>query len=275
MAKTKTTEIPVVKKPYRTLPVNGMNDLVTMGEMIARTKLFGTINPAEGYLLATISYQTDTPINELSQIYNMVHGRLTKKPDAMLADLLLLGGDYKILERTKDSAKIEFTCGDRSYISEVDFEKLKHEPVIYDGKEGDIAKLINAGQFNKLSIKPKYSTERARMQMIWARCVSDGVRVVCPGACKGIYTPEEASDFDEETTAPCAPPAPLHSFNPPEVTPSVSPVEICPIGQFEGKKWEELETDILVMVEDLNDPAITAEMKQHVRDILAARKGSN
>lgn len=272
MAKTKTTEMPVIKKAFRTLPVNSMNDLVVMGEMIARTKLFGSINPADGYLLATISYQTDTPINELAQIYNMVHGRLAKKPDAILADLLLLGGDYKILERSKDRAKIEFTCGDRSYISDVDFEKLKSEPVIYDGKESDIVKLINAGQFNKLSVKPKYSTERSRMQMIWARCVSDGVRVVCPGACKGIYTPEETSDFAEETA-----PAQVQTkpWDMPISEPTHAPCEICPIGQFEGKKWEELETDILVMVEDLNDPAITAEMKQLVRNILDERKAAS
>ena len=46
-------------------------------------------------------------------------------------------------------------------------------------------------------LKDNWSTPRRRMQMMWARAVSDGVRTVCPLATRGHYTPEEAVDFDE------------------------------------------------------------------------------
>jgi hypothetical protein len=275
MAKEKSTEMSGVKKTYRPLPITSMNDIVLIGDLLSKTKIMGEINPAEGFIIAAICYQHDIAYDDFAETYNVMHGRLSKKADAILADLKALGGSYQIIERTAAMAKAVFSYNGQSRESTVKFEDLKSEPFIYNGKESDVAKLINAGQFNKLIIKSKYSTDRSRMQMLWARCISDGVRVICPAACKGIYTPEETSDFDEETGAMSYSLASLNPFNPPEVTPSVSPVEICPIGQFEGKKWEELETDILVMVEDLNDPAITTEMKQHVRDILAARKGSN
>jgi hypothetical protein len=276
MAKDKPTEMSGVKKTYRPLPISSMNDIVLIGDLLSKTKIMGEINPAEGFIIAAICYQHDIAYDDFAETYNVMHGRLSKKADAILVDLKALGGSYQIIERTAAMAKAVFSYNGQSRESTVKFEDLKSEPFIYNGKESDVAKLINAGQSNKLIIKSKYSTDRSRMQMLWARCISDGVRVVCPAACKGIYTPEETSDFDEETGAPCVSLASLNPFNPPEVTtPSASPVEICPIGQFEGKKWEDLETDILVMVEDLNDPAITAEMKQHVRDILAARKGIN
>jgi hypothetical protein len=275
MAKDKPTEMSGVKKTYRPLPITSMNDIALIGDLLSKTKIMGEINPAEGFIIAAICYQHDIAYDDFAETYNVMHGRLSKKADAILVDLKALGGSYEIIERTAVMAKAVFSYNGQSRESTVKFEDLKSEPFIYNGKESDVAKLINAGQFNKLIMKSKYSTDRARMQMLWARCISDGVRVVCPAACKGIYTPEETSDFDEETGVPSYSLASINPFNPPEVTPSVSPVEICPIGQFEGKKWEELETDILVMVEDLIDPAITAEMKQHVRDILAARKGSN
>ena len=50
------------------------------------------------------------------------------------------------------------------------------------------------------------------MQMMWARCISDGIRAVCPAATAGQYTVEETQDFDE-AAAPVQkqdePPAPM------------------------------------------------------------------
>lgn len=257
------------------LPINSMQDLVVAGDLLAKTKIMGDINPADGFVIASICYQHGISYADFAETYNFMHGRLSKKADAILTDLCTLGGSYEILERTGDVAKAKFVFAENTKIFEVKFDLLKKEPYIYTGKESDVLKLIAANQTDKLVLKAKYATERSRMQMLWARCVSDGVRAVCPAACKGIYTPEEVSDFEDETTPTQTAIPSWANANAPTPSPNQSPCEVCPIGQFEGKKWQELETDILVMVEDLNDPAITAEMKQHVRDILAARKGSN
>ena len=43
--------------------------------------------------------------------------------------------------------------------------------------------------------KDNWATPRSRMQMLWARVVSDGVRTMAPEICSGIYTPEETADI--------------------------------------------------------------------------------
>lgn len=279
MAKSKTTEVSQpTKRAVRPLPITSMQDLVIAGELISKTKIIGDLNPADGFVIASICYQHDVPYDEFAATYNFMHGRLTKKADAILADLCALGGTYELLERTSEVARAKFSYAGNTREFEVTFEALRNEPFIYAGKEQQILPLLQAKQFNKLSIKVKYATERARMQMLWARCVSDGVRAVCPAACKGIYTPEEVDDFGDDPIPPIGVTVPMPQapgFNPPaSVAPQSSPVEICPIGQFAGQKWDELETSILEMVGDLQDPAITNEMKQYVSQILAERKES-
>lgn len=279
MAKiTKSTEMPqLAKKTVRSLPISSMNDLVIAGDLLSKSKILGELNPADGFVIACICFQHDVPYDEFAATYNFMHGRLTKKADAMLADLCALGGTYELIERSSTLAKAKFQWNGNTKVFELTFENLKNEPFIYAGKEADVLKFILAKQTDKLSLKAKYATERARMQMLWARCVSDGVRAVCPPACKGIYTPEEVDDFGDDPIPPIGVPVDIpkvSGFASAPAPSQSSPVEICPIGQFAGMKWCDLETDILVMVEDLNDPAITAEMKQLVRNILDERKAA-
>ena len=139
--------------------------------------------------------------------------------------------------------------------------------------------MLQRGQ--KPPLKAKYSTPRARMQMLWARCVSDGVRVVAPECVQGIYTPEETSDFVE---VPCTPTrgaatsnaAPAPSCPPAMVQGAASPsplsVEVCPCGSLMGKRWDSLDTPVLQQALAGTNPLITTEMKDYIRTVLADRE---
>lgn len=267
-----------MKTVHKGLPINGMADLVTVGQLLSQTKMFGTINPADGFIIASICYQYDLTYDEFAETYNVMHGRLSKKTDAILCDLYTLGGKHKPIERTSAVAKAEFTFGGNTYTSEVKFDDLKKEPFIYSGKEEDILRKIAAGQFNQLQIKGKYQTERSRMQMLWARCVSDGVRVICPAACKGIYTPEETSDFADEATVvaqplvavPSSPEAPS-PFVPPAAAGDAASVEICPCGALKGKRWDSLDVSVLGQALDVEHPLFTKEMKDYIYSIITKK----
>lgn len=256
-----------------------MNDLVVAGDLLAKTKIFGDITPADGFVIASICYQNDITYDEFAETYNVMHGRLSKKTDAMLTDLYVYGGSHRVIERSATVAKAEFEFGENKYLSVVDFDALKNEPLIYEGREKDIIAKIQNGQYAALVIKAKYQTERARMQMMWARCVSDGVRVVCPAACKGIYTPEETSDFTESethgtiTSAPASQSAASSTAIPLAVPSGAVSVEECPVGTLKGQRWDSLPLDTLRQALDVEHPLFTDEMKNYIRGIIATKEG--
>jgi len=76
------------------------------------------------------------------------------------------------------------------------WESAKQEPFVYDLKEAEAVKQLAAGRTPQL--KPKYSTPRARMQMLWARVVTDAITACCPQAASGCQAPEIVDDYDDE-----------------------------------------------------------------------------
>ena len=105
--------------------------------------------------------------------------------------------------------------------------------VVYEGKEGDIvAKLLN-GKTQGLRIKAKYATPRSRMQMLWARLISDSIRIVAPEIITGVYVPEEVDDFAAPVRAQKPDPVvtvDVKAFKPTAPTPVSAPVPQAPVG---------------------------------------------
>ena len=69
------------------LPIQGMNDLVAMGELFSTSKMFGNINPAQGFVIACHLHQSGMQSLEFIERYHVMHGRITMRADAMLAGL--------------------------------------------------------------------------------------------------------------------------------------------------------------------------------------------
>jgi hypothetical protein len=133
--------------------------------------------------------------------YHVVGDKLTMKADAMLAGLKERGFEYEIVSRTGELAKIEIKKSRAKAVTfELSWESAQKETFPYAGKPEEVIKLLASG--GKPKIKDKYATPHSRMQMLWARVVSDAVRAVCPEVNYGTYTPEEMGDVIDGEVIP-------------------------------------------------------------------------
>ena len=255
-----------------TLPVNSVQDLQTLGTVLAQSNLFGKRNPAEGLAIVAMCQQKRISWLDFMQNFHMIQGVVSKKTDAIIADFHRAGGTHRVLSRTADKAECYFKMGDTDYTSTITWQDCLAEPFVYAGKENDVLAMLQRGQ--KPPLKAKYSTPRARMQMLWARCVSDGVRVVAPECVQGIYTPEETSDFVEVSATPAPPHSTPSTMAQGVASPSplsASP-DICPCGPLMGTPWADMETKMLQLALSTPNPEITTEMQDRIRAILAERE---
>lgn len=168
-----------------------INDPITaatkIGEWLAKSGMFGCKSVEQGQVLALACMaEQKNPIQILRE-YHMIDGKLSMRADAMLAGLRQRGGSYKVLNRTADKAAIEVEVDGNKQAFSFTWDDAKHEPFVFqkDGK----------------SLKTNWATPRARMQMLWARVVSDAVRTMMPEVVAGTYTPEEIQDFPDARKA--------------------------------------------------------------------------
>ncbi len=163
------------------------------GQSIALSKIFNCENVAQGEVFAMECLARREPPLSLAERYHVIFGKLSMKADAMLSGLHEQGGKHKQISRTAELATIELTFGGETQVYSLSWADAQQEPFVYEGKDSDVIKALEAGQ--KPVVKTKYRTPRARMQMLWARVVSDGVRAMCPQVNCGRYTPEEIDDI--------------------------------------------------------------------------------
>lgn len=168
-----------------------------LGEAISQSGLFNLTNPKQGVIFAWECLVRRQPPLMLKETYHIIQGSLSMRAEKMLSNFLEAGGKHRQLSRTGDLASIELTMGAEKQVFSLSWDEAKGEPFVYSGKEKEVVPLILAGKFDKLKVKDKYATPRARSQMMWARVVSDGVRAMLPTAICGCYTPEEIGDFND------------------------------------------------------------------------------
>lgn len=277
---------------------NSMQALEQFGQYIFQSNMFGARNPAEGFVIGVTCQQEGMTLMGFKERYHVIMGQIAMKSEAMLANLLELGGEYEIIDRTPERAAIKITYKKATLLSELKWE---------DAQKEDYTKAKN-GQ-----LKDNWSTPRRRMQMMWARVVSDGVRAVCPLATRGHYTPEEAIDFDDQpkminvTPAPVAYPqettaAPVPSPAPIVEAPAEPPMQpvtqptaaakpmpmfqapkgpddldytICRIeGKLCGKKWAEMPIEHLQLALQITDPNLYQQDREQIEALIMQRSAA-
>ena len=257
----------VAVNPAENLPVHSLQEMDWLGKMVAGTQLFGQAKQADCLAIVAMCHQERMSWMRFSQTYHWIKGRPTKRTDAILADFAKIGGKKKVHERTPDRASCTFSLDGDEYTSTISWEDARREPFVYDAREADaVVALANGGRFpngTPLVLKAKYQTPRARMQMLWARCVSDGVRTVEPQCCCGIYTPEETEDFAD---------APRAAYAPPPAPPADADPSFCPAGKLKGRTWDSM--DDATLESALRIAAFTPAMKDRIRKILDARRNT-
>lgn len=183
---------------------NPIDAMVTLGKAIAESQMFGCSNVSQGIVLAWECLTSRESSLSLAKKNHIIDGKLSMKADAMLNEFEARGGRYAIVSRTADLAAIELErCGKPTMSFSLSWEQAQDEPFVYAGKEKDIVDAIETWKANKgpqPKLKTKYRTKRARMQMLWARVVSDSIRAVDPGVNYGRYVPEELDDSASESS---------------------------------------------------------------------------
>ena len=168
-----------------------MQAVKDLGNVIAKSQMFGCETDAQGQVLALHCLVKRCDPLSLVEAYHLMHGKLTLKAEEMLARVVNDGGTYEIIEHSPIAAEIKITYRGRTHRERFAWEDAKLEPFVYAGKPKDIMPTLLAGQYDKLTIATNYATPRRRMQHLWARVVSDTVRVVAPNLLRSRYTPEE------------------------------------------------------------------------------------
>lgn len=169
----------------------------SMGSDILKSEMFGCQTLAQGRIMALECAARKSPPLMLAERYHLIKGKLSMKADAMIGDFVTrAGGSHRIVERTAERAAVELTRDGQSQTFSLTWEEARAEPFVYHGREADVVEKLANGKVEKLKVKEKYATPRSRMQMLWARVVSDAVRAMAPEIVCGCYTPEEISDFD-------------------------------------------------------------------------------
>ena len=164
-----------------------IQDIEIMADRVAKSGLFG-LNPAQAFTLMCLCQAEGIHPIKAVQRYHVIQGRPAMKADAMLADFLRIGGTVKWVTESDDRDKCEAI-----------FTHPKFAP---DGKSVRFG-IVDAKTAG-LTGNPTWQKYPANM--LRARVVSTGVRMIAPGIVAGLYTPEEVADFDPiEATATIEP----------------------------------------------------------------------
>lgn len=149
------------------------SDLERMACAIVRSNLFGIRSQDQAIALMLIAQAEGQHPAIIARDYDIIQNRPAKKTEAMLRSFLQSGGKvtWHKLDDSIADATFSHPAGGEVRLS-------------WDMKRAAMAGLANKDNYKKF---PR--------QMLRNRCVSEGVRTVCPMATSGMYVPEEVQDL--------------------------------------------------------------------------------
>jgi hypothetical protein len=163
----------VIALPQRQAVAMSFSDIEKLAEAVAHSRLFGITTKEQAIVLMSIAAAEGRHPVEAARDYNIIQNRPAKTAEAMMRDLIAAGGKVEWHQLTDDIADATF--------SHPSGGKMR---IIWDMKRAATAGLSSKEMWKKY---PR--------QMLRSRCVSEGVKTVCPMATSGMYTPEEVRDM--------------------------------------------------------------------------------
>ena len=237
-----------------------VNAVVVIGTAIAKSRLFGCETVEQGQVLALECMVRGMPPLTLAEKYHLIQGKLSMRADAMLAEFNARGGKHKIKERSPERVAITLILDGESQDFSFSWEEALLESFVYSKVKGPDGQLL---------LKDNYATPRRRMQMLWARVVSDAVRAIMPGVNQGRYTPE---DLEAEASVPCEAPAETkkRSTRVPKVDVTVKEEKPLPVSKPPFEEVEEAEvfvgtTPSPEVIQGAQEAALMAELGQEAK----------
>ena len=141
-----------------------MQAIKTLGAAIFKSGIFGVDKPEIGEVLAMQCLAERKSPLELARTYHFIEGKLAIKSDALLAKFQMAGGTVNWTTRTDTLVVATFTNKGSSAEITASFDDYAKKGIVY-GKDGKTLK-------DNWKKWPK--------QMLTARAISEGVRLVAP-----------------------------------------------------------------------------------------------
>lgn len=170
----------IVPVPASTLDVyDRMSDplaaIKTLGGAIFKSGIFGLDKPEQGEVLAMQCLAERKSPLELARTYHFIQGQLAIRSDALLAKFHQAGGSVTWQKRTDSEVEATFKRG-ASFANIV----------------ATIEEYVANGTATKADGKTlKDNWKKWPRRMLTARAISEGVRLVAPECCFGVYVAEE------------------------------------------------------------------------------------
>jgi hypothetical protein len=161
---------------------NPMEAVEAMGNMFAKSGMFGCQKPEQGQVLALACFTEKKSPFEIMKTYHIINGKLEMKAAAMVAKFIERGGKVKWTSKLvdKDKASAIFTTKDGDVYEE--------EYTIEDAKQEGL--LSNA------------NWKKAPADMLRARLSSKLIRMIDPMINSGVYDQMEMSSDELLAAAP-------------------------------------------------------------------------
>lgn len=154
-----------------------------MALSLVKSRMFGLENVEQALALMSIAQAEGRHPAIIARDFHIIKGRPSKKAEAMMRDFMESGGKVQWHELSDAVADATFSHPQGGTVR-----------IGWDLERAKQAGLIANDNWRKYP--------RA---MLRSRCVSEGVRTVCPLATSGVYTPEEVVDIVIDETPPGGP----------------------------------------------------------------------
>lgn len=219
-------------KSYSEIAAN-IGAVKEIGQWIAQSQMFGQMTVAQGCVIATHCFVTETPLLEYQRRNMLVGNRPGIPYDAMVAAFQEAGGELEVVEKSPGAARVKLRYKGKETSFALTWEQARQEPFCYGErglKESEVLAILKSGDEKRIAaiLKPKYASPRSRAVMLWARLVSDAIRTVCPIANFGQYTVEEIEDFASDP-APAVVAKPKAEHAPPAVASTPKPTAVATV----------------------------------------------
>ncbi len=158
-------------------------EIQELAETVAKSRLFpGIESPQAACALMMVCQAEGLHPMQAMRRFHIIEGRISMRADAMQAEFQARGGHIKEIVSNDEKCSLVFShpihCPEGRTVTRT-FKQFKDNGLVLD-RNGGI----------------KANWKRHAEAMLWARCISAGVRKVDPGTIAGVYTPEEVMDFD-------------------------------------------------------------------------------
>ena len=149
-------------------------DMQQMARAMAKSGFFGFKTEEQALSIMLIAQASGQHPASAALDYDVIQGRPAKKPQAMLREFLGAGGKVEWHESTDAAADATFS----------------------HPRGGSIRVRWDMQRAQQMGLSGKDNYRKQPGVMFRWRCVSEGVRIVYPGATAGMYTPDEVLDLD-------------------------------------------------------------------------------